>query len=129
MSDPTILLEGSVYQVNMTLLLSVITISLATMGTLVSIFKRRLRDDEKPGGSLFCKQKLEDLKRIEGTTKDNISKNEELKNLVNGLEKEVGVLKNQSNNTTKNLDEMKQTVKEVASKLDNLLKQFVDWMS
>ena len=140
MIDPNIILETPVYNINLTLLLSVITVSLATMGTIVAIFKKKPREDEKPGGSPFCKQAQADLERIENavkasaaklenTTKENIEKQEKLRELCNDLGKEVVVLKNESKNNTKNVDEMKQSIQVVATKLDDLLKQLMDWMA
>ena len=43
--------------------------------------------------------------------------------------KEVVALKTQSYNTTKGLDEMRQDVKDIAAKLDSLLKQLMDWLT
>jgi flagellar motility protein MotE (MotC chaperone) len=73
------------------------------MGTLVAIFRKKIREDEKPGNSLFCIQQKEDLNKLETFTKENykqieknkeedIKKFEELKQLVNDTNKEVVIL-------------------------------------
>jgi len=132
MSDPNI-----IYNINWTLLISVIAVSCASMGTLVAIFRNKTKDDDKPGGSHFCKQHTNEMKRIENSVTSNLNKiekiakcdserQEQLKELCNNLEKEVVVLKNESKNNTKNIDEMKQNIKEVATKLDDLLRQLMD---
>jgi len=129
MSGPEIILETPVYNVNLTLLLAVITVSLAAMGTLIKVFAKKTKKEDSPGGSPHCLQQKENLDRIEETTKENINRYESLRKIVNELEKEVGILKNQSDNIVKNMDEVKQTNKEIASRLDELLKQLLDWMT
>jgi len=140
MSDPSLILETPVYHVNMTLLLSIVTISLTAFGTLVAIFRKKTKEDELPGKTPSCLQAKIDMERVETNGKEtsdkleknkeeNLKKFEELKQLVNDTSKEVVILKTQSDNATKGLDEMKRDVKEVASKLDDLLKQLLDWMA
>lgn len=140
MSDPNVILETPIYHVNLTVLLSVITISLTALATLVAIYRKKPKPEELPGQSPLCVQKKADLDRIENIGKENSQKAEKaqeenvkkfdlLRDLINETSKEVGILKTQSENTTKNVDEMKNDIKEVASKLDDLLKQLLDWTS
>ena len=129
MSAPNVILETPVYQVNLTLLLSVIAVSLTAMGTLIRVFGRKIKPEELPGGSPHCTQQKENIERIEKATKENSNKHEALKEIANNLEKEVGILKNQSDNVIKNMDEIKQSNKEIATRLDDLLKQLLDWIS
>ena len=139
MSDLTIL-SAPVNSINYTILLSVLGVSVTAMGTLVAIFRKKIREDEKPGKSPFCIMQKENFlkfetftqennKRIEKNTENDTVRFEELKQLINDTNKEVIVLKIQAENTSKNLDEMKTNVRDVATKLDNLLKQLFDWMS
>ena len=129
-----------VYSVNMTVVLSVLGIALTAMTALVAIFRKRTREEDKPGRNPICQQQQTDMSRMERTTKEitsklessineNSKKNEELKQLFNDLGKEIVILQSQSKNTTKSLDEMKLNVKDVAAKLDDLLKQLMDWMT
>ena len=129
-----------VYSVNMTVVLSILGVALTAMTALVAIFRKRTREEDKPGQNSICKQQQTDMSRMERTTKEIISKlessinenskkNEELKQLFNDLGKEIVILQSQSKNTTKSLDEMKLNVKDVAAKLDDLLKQLMDWMT
>ena len=129
MTSPEILLETPLYRVNITLLLAVITVSLAGMGTLIKIFAKKTKKEDIPGSSTHCLQQKENLNRIEETTKENINRYESLRKIVNELEKEIGILKNQSDNIVKNMDEVKQSNKEIASRLDELLRQLLDWIS
>jgi len=142
MSDPTIITDivtdANTYYVNWTILLSVLAFCVTAFGTLVTILRRKLKPEEQAGKSPFCLQHKENYKRVEETAKNNsekieknkevdVKKFDELKQLVNDTSKEIEVLKVQSKNATKGMDEMKQDVKEVASKLDDLLKQLLDW--
>ena len=129
MSSPQITLDIPSYHINLTLLLSVITVSLAAMGTLIKVFSKKTKKEELPGSNPHCLQQKEDLDRIENITKENANKHESLREIANNLEKEVGILKNQSDNVVKNIDEIKQSNKEIASRLDDLLKQLLEWMS
>ncbi len=140
MSDPNTILNASTNNPDYTVVISVLAVCLTAMGTLVAIFRKKIREDEKPGNSLFCIQQKEDLNKLETFTKENykqieknkeedIKKFEELKQLVNDTNKEVVILKTQAENTSTSLIEMKRDVKDVASKLDSLLKQLFDWMS
>jgi septal ring factor EnvC (AmiA/AmiB activator) len=140
MSDPSVILETPVYHVNLTVLLTIVTICLTAFGTFVTIFRKKKNPEAQAGTSPYCLQKQADLERIEKDAKENSEKLERVKEennqkidtlrqSVNDNSKEVGILKTQSDNITKGLDEMRQDVKEVASKLDDLLKQLLDWMN
>ena len=140
MANPNIILEAPIYHVNLTVLFSVITISLTALATIVAVFRKKPKLEELPGQSSFCLQNKVDTNRIEllgksNTQKiekaqeDNVKKFDLIRDLINETSKEVGILKSQSENTTKSVTEIKSDVKEVASKLDDLLKQILDWMN
>lgn len=129
MAAPEIIIDAPAYQVNVTLLLAVITVSLAAMGTLIKIFAKEKNPENEPGKNPYCKQSKEESARLDANLKENNKKHEELKQIVNDLKSEVGILKNQSENIVKTTEEMKQYNREIASKLDVLLKQLMDWMS
>jgi flagellar motility protein MotE (MotC chaperone) len=140
MSDPNLIIETPVYHLNLTLLLAIITVSLTAMGTLVAIFRKKTKEEELPGKSPFCGQNKTDISRVESSTKENskriniekedaTKKFDALRQLINDTSKEVGILRSETASNTKSLDEMRQDVKEVASKLDDLLKQLLEWMT
>ena len=137
MTDPSVVMQAPIYQINLTILLSVLGVAIAAMGTLVGIFRKKPKDEELPGKSQFCiqhkteierieKETKESIKRLEGTDKENSKKHDDLKQLFNDLDKEIISLRNQSENNTKSLDEMKRAVREIATRLDDLLKQLMD---
>jgi predicted RNase H-like nuclease (RuvC/YqgF family) len=118
------------FEVNVTVILSVVAISLSALATLTKIYgKRDQKPDELPGKTPYCEQHKADLMETKNTTKEINIKQENLKQIANDLKNEIGILKNQSENMIKTVDEMKQGNKELALKLDDLLKQLLDWMS
>ena len=125
---------------NWTYLLTVISLTIGGMATLIKIFSNPYKKEDMPGNNLNCKYHSEHLSKIEEATKENTKKIDEsikensqktveLTQIANDLSKEVGILKNQSENMEKSIDEMKVANKEVAYRLDNLLKQLIEWMN
>jgi len=128
---PTIVID----QVNITYVLYFLIAALSIMGTLIKIFgktpekKEESKTNELPGNTVFCKGHKENMDRIEKSVATNYEKQEKLKDIVSDLEKDVGIIKNQNENMTKNMDEMKRENKDLVMKLDDLLKKLMDWMN
>jgi len=129
MALPQIILNTPVYNINVTLLLSVIAICLTAMGTLVKIFSRKPKDEQTPGKASICIQSKDKIESLEKAIMENKFKNEKIRDVTQEIDKELATLKNQSTNTTKTLDEIKQTNKDIANRLEDLLKQLMDWMT
>ena len=129
MSVPNVMLNAPAYQINITLLLSIVAICLTAMGTIVKIFSRKPKQEETPGLAQVCIKHNEKLTEIEKIMREDNTHNEKLKEVAQTVEREIAVLKTESVNTGKTLDEMKQTNREIASRLDSLLKQLMEWMS
>jgi len=115
-----------------------LTLSINFLGNKFWTFRKKPKPEELPGNSPICTQKQIDIDKIEKTMKENDGKlekltqcnkqeNENLKQLINDIDKDILILKTQFHNATKDSDEMKQNVKEVATRLDDLLKQLMDW--
>jgi len=130
------------YNLNLTVIISVITACVATMATIINIFgtKRsdRIKEEEAkkkkdpstlPGNSQTCKQHEKDMNRVETLTKDNKKNLEEAQKIVNQMRTQVATLEKDNENINKSLDEMKDSNKETARKLDDLLRQLMDWMN
>jgi len=143
MTDPNIFSAPQNYQIDLTVLLSVTAVCLTAMGTLVAIFRKKsteLKDDEFPGKTPMCLQKKTDIERIEREAKElsnkldkfkdeSRKKIEEIRQMGNDANTEIGILKNESLNSIKGIDNTKAELKDIASKLDDLLKQLLDWMT
>lgn len=135
---PNISFETPVYQINLTVLLSVLSFCLAAMATLIKIFSKPRRPDEMPGTSPHCvhmkeqierietKQK-EDVSRLDAENKNSIEREQKLKDIVADLEKEVLVLQKEAEAQNKSLEEIRQSNKALAERLDDLLKQLMDF--
>jgi len=129
--------------INMTVLLSVLTASLAAMGTLIKIFGKRQKTEEefkserndhldiekKIGQSVVCEEHKKTMARVENEQKDSKSKLEDLKDLVFKTKEEVAILKNNELHLSKTVEEMKDSSKKMAEKIEGLLQKLLDWMS
>jgi len=143
MSDPNLFLEVPTYHINLTIVFAVISVCLTAMGTLVAIFRKKIierKDDEMPGKTPMCLQKKLDISRIEKEAKEqsdklekfkdeNNKKFEEVRQMGNDTSKEVGILKSESINAIKGIEDTKGELRDIATKLDDLLKQLLEWMS
>jgi len=125
MNLPDILLETQSH-INFTILLSVITVSIATMGTIVKIYSKKRELNDIPGMSSECTQHAKNVKRNENTTIENSRRLDIIKDSITSLEKEVAILEIKFSTTEKSMDEVKGGSKEIAKRLDNLLKQLLD---
>jgi len=128
---------------NLTVIISVTVFCVSTMATIINLFgaKRAERMKEKeeakrqkdtsntPGKSLVCQQHEKNVVRIEDLTKDNTKKIEDAQKIVNEMRTQVATLENDKENMHKTIDEMKDNNKEIARRLDDLLKQLMDWMN
>jgi septal ring factor EnvC (AmiA/AmiB activator) len=138
MGMPNITFETPVYQINLTVLLSVLSFCLAAMATLIKIFSKPRKPEEMPGTSPHCvhmkeqiqrieeKQK-EDVERLDAENKSSVEREQKLKDIVAELEKEVLGLQKDAEAQNKSLEEIRQSNKEIAGRLDDLLKQLMDF--
>lgn len=129
MPIPQVVLETPAYHFNVTVWLSVLTFCLTTMATIVKIFGRHTPEDQKPGKTPYCQKNCTSIKDNKKKIEALGEKNENLKNIANGLEKEVEVLKAETANTNKNLEDIRSSSREVANRLDDLLRQLLEWMN
>ena len=71
----------------------------------------------------------EDVGRLEKENEDVKQKIEALKTTVGQIETEMAIFKEHTRNNEKSIDEMKQDNKDIIQKLDNLLKQLMDFLN
>lgn len=144
MAGPQVIIENAAYTINLTLLMSVVTLGLMAMGTLIKIFgpseskpaptpvvepKNEVKTSFEPGEHPNCKQHAKDLERIEKSNLDGLKKEEEITKITNQIEKEIILLKKESETTAKTLDEMRNINKGIVQRLDDLLKQLSDYVN
>lgn len=108
--------------VNWTVIISIVTICLAAMGTLTKIYGSDKKiSDEKLRNSPY-------LQKVEKDLLDKEIKLSNLKDIVNTQNVEVEKLKIESKNSNKSLSEIKQDNRDLVQRLDDLLKQFMEYM-
>lgn len=109
--------------INWTLIISVISVSVAVMATLIKVFGpgKNVQDDE-----LRASEYIKDLETKLNETKN---KTESLKDIANRNATEIEKLKIETNHNTKSLDELKRDNRELVQRLDDLLRQILDWIN
>lgn len=140
MVNGLIVASSLVNDINLTILLSVISVCLAAMGTIIRIYTKPKNKEEMPGSNPHCVHMEEKIDRLEQTQKKDIEKlnndnkekennTKQLKSIVLQLEKEIAILEKESQSQSKTLDEIKSSNRELAKRLDELLKQLMDFAS
>ena len=114
---------------NINFIIAIVTVCLTAMATLIAIYRRRIKPDELPGKSVHCAQQNKEIERIEKANEDVRLKNENLKESVNKIQTEIAAIQEQNKYACKSLDEMKQDNKAIVQRLDDLLKQLMDFLN
>ena len=141
-----------VESINLTVLLGIITVALAAMGTLIRIFgNKNIKDEDlRQSGFLQGLQKNindvdseikiikpipeEDLRRsmylqkIEKEIDDKEVKINQIKDELYKQIIEIEKIKTEQKNSSKSLDDLRRDNKDLVQRLDSLLKQFMDFM-
>jgi len=129
-SIPPVQVDTTWFKINLTVVISVLTACLGIVKSIVALWGKSSKPEDLPGElNQHCQKELVRIKSIEKDTLEVSKKHDDLKEIVGEIRQDVAVLKNQSENTTKTLDEMKQSNREIANRLDDLLKQLMEWMS
>ena len=125
-ANPVVPPSGSV---DINLLLAIITIALAAMGTLIGIFGRKTKESDAPSDSnTYCKIKNEDMKRVKETANENKTENKRIGEVIHKLDLAVQDLKTKADNRDVTIKEMKEDNKALVGKLEKLLSQLVDFI-
>lgn len=140
MSGTGEIINNVFFKLDLTFLLSFLMGALSILVAIVKVFGKdgKSKADSKsldsqdinlPGKSPFCKQHDKDFYKIEEEQKEERKNIEDVRRLVNDINSQVAVLKEQNINSTKTIEEMKRDSREIAAKLDDLLKQLTELMS
>jgi len=102
-------------KISWTLLIAIFAVCLTAMTTLIKIFGKKVTE--------------EDIDRIEKESIELREKHESLKNAIGDIQTEVATLKERSKNSEKTLDGIKQDNREIVQRLDDLLKQLIEFLN
>jgi len=127
MGLPGLQINTPIYQFDLTIILSVIVFCLSAMGTIVKVFSKAAKPEELPGTSPYCQQHKKDVEKLQKFTEDQTDKNQELRGLAAKLEVEVAVLKRDCETKNKSLEEMKENNRSLAIRLDDMIRQLIDY--
>lgn len=115
---------------SLTVVLSVVSVSIAAMVAFIKIFSKKLNPNDKPGvGNQYCSQKLKDLDRIEKNVQNNLVTNQELKDIIYEFKITLAELQKDVAASSKTIEEMKQDNRELAKRLEFLLSQLVSYIN
>ena len=112
--------------VNWTVIITVITVCLTAMGTLIKIFSRGDYDSSK---DLLIQQKSQEIATLTNESKENKEKLEKVKETTNQIQSEIKLLQQENAVQNKNIEEIKSNNRAIVNKLDDLLRQLMEWMS
>jgi septal ring factor EnvC (AmiA/AmiB activator) len=108
--------------INWTILIALFAVCLTAMATLIKLYGHKSKiSDENLRNSPYLQEIGSDLKAKE-------DKFNQLKELVNIYNIEVEKLKIESKNNSRSLEELKQDNRDLVQRLDDLLKQFMEYM-
>ena len=125
--DPTV---ASAISVDWTIIISVFTISLAAMGTFIKIFGGKKFNTQDDPDFIRLTDKTEqhsrELDRNDKRSEDHRIKHESLRDIANKLEREVEIVKKESDNQKAQMKEIKEETKEIWHRVDELLRQLME---
>jgi len=118
---------------NLTIVMSIISLSLGAMATLIKIFgpDHKISDENlrKSPYLINLEKEINDKdKKLKDEINDKDKKLNGLKEIVNAQHTEVEKLKVESKNSSRSLEELKQDNRDLVQRLDDLLKQFMEYM-
>ncbi len=118
---------------NLTVIISVTAFCLTAMGALIKIFGPNHKiNDENLRISPYLIEIEKNIKDKECKLKEEIKEKENklngIKEILNAQHVEVEKLKVESKNSSKSLEELKQDNRDLVQRLDDLLKQFIEYM-
>jgi peptidoglycan hydrolase CwlO-like protein len=123
-------LEHIQNDININLIIAVIAICLSAFGTLVKVFGKETRStqDQNKLDELYKKiEKVQvDLRTIEN---DASGKYTERTRIVGEIKEELAVLKTKTENQNKSIDDLRKDTREIVQRLDDLLRQLIDWVN
>ena len=122
-------IETTFIQINLTYVLSVVVLCLTTMGTLIKIFAKPQAQEDLPGKHPTCQQHEIGIAQSEKDHEENNRKIEEDNRNIGEMKVQVASLEKDNENINKNRSDMNDTNKEIAVRLDDLLKQLIEWMN
>lgn len=114
-------ISGAAYTINWTMIIAILTVSLTTMATLIKIFSNKVKEEDLRDSSY--------IKSIDNKSDENNKKIEILKELFTEEKTKVVANTVEIGNDKKTIETLKQDNRELVQRLDDLLKQLLEWFS
>jgi hypothetical protein len=114
---------------NLTVLLAIITVTVGTMGTLIGIYGRKSKISDTPcEENLYCKNEKKDIDRIEKGVQENSEENKELRELIHDIQLALNDVKAKNENMSCDMKEMKENRREEVLHLEGLVGQLSSYV-
>jgi peptidoglycan hydrolase CwlO-like protein len=119
-SIQTISSSGS--DINWTIILSVLIVSLVSMMSVIKIFGQPNSDESKDKEEDEINDAFKGIKKEqEDNLKESNKKQDDIKNIINELRIDIQIAKNELTSNSKSIDELKKDYRALTSRLDELL--------
>jgi len=119
-SIQTISSSGS--DINWTIILSVLIVSLVSMMSVIKIFVQPNSDESKDKEEDEINDAFKGIKKEqEDNLKESNKKQDDIKNIINELRIDIQIAKNELTSNSKSIDELKKDYRALTSRLDELL--------
>jgi len=119
-SIQTINSSGS--DINWTIILSVLIVSLVSMMSVIKIFGQPNSDESKDKEEDEINDVLKGIKKEqEDNLKESNKKQDDIRNIINELRIDIQIAKNELASNSKSIDELKKDYRALTSRLDELL--------
>lgn len=120
-------LTTPVYQLNITVLMSVVVFCLTAMGTIVKIFGRTTKPEELPGKNSECLQSKKDIDKLQTQSEELRKKDQELKEIITKLNMEVEILKRNSSDSNNSIEKIKENNRILTGKLEEMIRELLEY--
>ena len=126
--------------INLRVLLAIITVTLGTMGTLIGIYGRKSKVEDTPcEENAFCKNEKKDIDRIERDVQsnaaenkelreDNAAENKELRELIHNIQLALNDVKAKNETIFSDMEAMKEGRKNEVLHLEGLIGQLSSYV-
>ncbi len=111
------------FGINWTIIIAILTTSMAAMGTLIKIFgnQKKIKDEDLRDSRY--------LSKMEKNLEIGLSHHQTINEEIRKLEHLYGQLVEKIKNNEKDIEEIKENNKDLIKRLDDLLRQLLEWYS
>jgi len=127
------LLTLAATSINWNLIIPIFAVCVSALVAVIKIFGDKPKQENLPGNALHCKQhekEFSELKKtVEDGTKTNYEEHNDMRNTMSEIKQHIASLEADTKNNTRSLEDARRDNREIVKRLDNLLKDLMEWLS